>query len=102
MKAPLGCAKSPRALSFPVDAIVTSPVFINMMKPLPTIWNVFGTAKVRPPRSNVQPADVTSMLSPMVTDVAVHGPPGGAQSTLAVLAMGSGPQLCDVAVARPG
>jgi hypothetical protein len=29
----------------------------------------------------------------MVTDVALHGPLGGAQSTLAVLATGSDPQV---------
>jgi hypothetical protein len=54
---------------------------------------------VRPPMSNVQPPLVTSMLSPIVTDVALHGPPGATQSTVAVLATGSGPHVWDVAVA---
>jgi len=86
----------------PVEVIVVLPALLNVMKPVPTIWNVFGIESVRPPMSNVQLPVVTSMLSPIVTDVAVQGPLGGAQRTLAVLATGSGPQLCDVAAARPG
>jgi hypothetical protein len=102
MMKPFGCTKSPRALSLPVSVMVTFPALMNLMKPVPAIWNVFCTCRARPWRSNRQPLPVTSMPVLIVTVVPLQGPLGAAHNTLAVFAIASPPQLRDTACAVDG